>query len=438
MGTILNSSKNALPKNKRPSASPKMLVFFVTAILLTIPLNYGFSSIAVIIFAVYTIFTARKENFSVNTALILPVLLFMLMVASLAWSVDFKCSMKALSREITLLAIPVLFCLSRLWKKQQRDILKYYSFGMVIYGAFYIIRALARYTLSGDTDYFFYHSLVTKDVNAIYASVFFAVAVFYYLSKKKKSIFDYFAFAFLFTLIFLLSSKNIVIITVLITGLYLLIFSGFTKKAKWLLGIVFFTGIVVAGYYGKIKDRFEAEFNPATEQAVTDLNSRPVTVYEAWNKKTFSQNDYFNGTAMRIYQVRIFTEMLEKDNIFLSGYGLNASQVRVEQKGVEHNVFQGDENNIGYNKLNFHNQYIEVFADLGILGLLLLLAMLGINLKNGIINKDFVHIAFAILMIALFLTESFIWRQRGVIFFTVLYCLFNKGLYTSVIERSKR
>ena len=141
---------------------------------------------------------------------------------------------------------------------------------------------------------------------------------------------------------------------------------------------------------------------------------------------------------MRVYQARVFTQLLQQENIFFSGYGLNASYVKVEEKGIEHNVFQGDENHIGYHKLNFHNQYIEVFADLGIIGLLLLLAMLGLNLKNGIVNKDFVHIAFAILMIALFLTESFIWRQRGVIFFTVLYCLFNKGLYTSVIEREKR
>jgi O-antigen ligase len=48
-----------------------------------------------------------------------------------------------------------------------------------------------------------------------------------------------------------------------------------------------------------------------------------------------------------------------------------------------------------------------------------------INIKNALKSKDFIHFAFSILMISLFLTESFLWRQRGVVFFTVMYCLFN-------------
>jgi len=43
-------------------------------------------------------------------------------------------------------------------------------------------------------------------------------------------------------------------------------------------------------------------------------------------------------------------------------------------------------------------------------------------------SKDFIHFVFAFLMISLFLTESFLWRQRGVVFFTMLYCLFNSGI----------
>jgi O-antigen ligase len=87
----------------------------------------------------------------------------------------------------------------------------------------------------------------------------------------------------------------------------------------------------------------------------------------------------------------------------------------------------GDKNvkNRGYQSMNFHNQYIQNFADLGVFGFLLMLCILFINVKNSITSKDFVHFAFAFLMISLFLTESFLWRQRGVVFFTMLYCLFN-------------
>ena len=51
--------------------------------------------------------------------------------------------------------------------------------------------------------------------------------------------------------------------------------------------------------------------------------------------------------------------------------------------------------------------------------------MLFVNIKNAFQSKDFMHITFSVLMISLFLTESFLWRQRGVVFFTLFYCLFN-------------
>ncbi|KGO83306.1 hypothetical protein Q763_04655 [Flavobacterium beibuense F44-8] len=426
-----------MPKNKRPSASPKMLVFLVVTILLAIPLNYAFSSIATILLVVYTLLTAKKGHFNFSLSLALPVLLFLIMCTSLIWSVEFKCTLKALSKEIPLLVIPVVFAFTRLWPKQQKDIVKFYSWGMVVYALFYIIRAFSKYFSTGDASVFFYHELVTKDVNAIYVSVFLSVALFYFLVKKYKKRIDYMAFGLLFIMVFLLSSKNILLADIFLILIYVLFWSGITKKAKWTIGVAFATLVVIAGYYTKIGERIKSELEPGTEMTVRESGTNAISIQEAWKKDTFTQNDYFNGTSFRVYQIRIFTEMMSEDPVLLTGYGLNASLNRIKEKGEEHNVYKGDETHRGYNSLNFHNQYIEVFADLGLIGFLVLIVMLGINLKNGFSNKDFVHIAFAFLMIALFLTESFLWRQRGVIFFIVLYCLFNKELYSSIIEKER-
>ncbi|WP_330443978.1 O-antigen ligase family protein [Flavobacterium sp. C4GT6] len=414
-----------------------MLVFLVATILLTIPLNYAFSSIATILLVVYTLLTAKKRHFNFSLSLALPVFLFLVMCTSLIWTVEFKCTLKALSKEIPLLIIPVVLAFTRLWSKQQKDIVKFYSWGMVVYALFYVIRAFSKYFNTGDTSVFFYHELVTKDVNAIYVSVFLSVALFYFLVKKYKKRIDYMAFGLLFIMVFLLSSKNILLADIFLILIYVLFWSGITKKAKWTIGVAFAALVVIAGYYTKIGERIKSELEPGTEMAVRESGSNAISIQEAWNKDTFTQNDYFNGTSFRVYQIRIFTEMMSEDPVLLTGYGLNASLNRIKEKGEEHNVYKGDETHRGYNSLNFHNQYIEVFADLGLIGFLVLIVMLGINLKNGFSNKDFVHIAFAFLMIALFLTESFLWRQRGVIFFTVLYCLFNKELYSSIIEKER-
>ncbi len=139
-----------------------------------------------------------------------------------------------------------------------------------------------------------------------------------------------------------------------------------------------------------------------------------------------------------MYQVRIFTEMLHEDPIFFTGYGLNASINKIDAKSMEHNIYRGEDKRTGgYNRFNFHNQYVEAFADLGVFGFLLIVAMVVVNLINGIRLKYFVHIAFAVLMISLFLTESFLWRQRGLVFFTLFYCLFNNLLPVSHLIKPK-
>jgi hypothetical protein len=144
-----------------------------------------------------------------------------------------------------------------------------------------------------------------------------------------------------------------------------------------------------------------------------------VSISEAWNKKDFHQNSYLPGTALRIYQIRVFLEILFEQKMFFSGFGLEASQDFIRGKAKEHNLLPL------YGEYNFHNQYLQTYADLGVLGMLIILSMLYINFWNALHGKNFMHLAFSITTIVLFLSESFFCRQRGIVFFIVLYCLFN-------------
>ena len=236
----------------------------------------------------------------------------------------------------------------------------------------------------------------------------------------------------LLVFILLLNATIILITTAFIVVIYFSFYSKTSNRMRLRNLILIILLLTAALFYKKVNQFFIQEFKTNTSKGIghdvipqiPSVKHR-ITIYEAWNNQNFSPNDFFPGTAFRVYQARLFFEFLKEEPIFWTGFGLNASYKKIEEKGLYYNVFQGNNEVEGYQKKNFHNQYIQVFAELGVIGFLLLLLILGLNLKNALKNKDFIHIAFAILMISLFLTESFLWRQRGVVFFTLFYCLFN-------------
>lgn len=426
MNNVYLKAKNQITNNT--------LVVLLTLVFFTLPLPYIFNSIATIGFGIFCALKLKSEKFILSKANFLAILLYLLMVISLFWTVDFNDTLDALVKEIPLLVIPLCFCIIRVSKHQKNQIVA--NFGYIIFGytVFYLVKAIIRFLISKDTSVFFYHELVTLDVNAIHVSVYCTLAFFTFLTKQNKLVIDKIALLLLGVFIFLLSSKNIIITFVLLLLIYLIFYS--TKKVRKVEIILGLLAVIVTSLllFNKIKERFWIEFESNIEK--TSLNKEEsskgmvynVSIYDAWYKDTFTYNDFFPGTAMRVYQIRIFTEMLQEDNIFFTGYGLNASWQKLKEKRIEHNLYPG------YEKFNFHNQYIQNFAELGVAGMLLLMIMLFYTLRNAFKLKDFIHFSFTILMISLFLTESFLWRQRGVIFFTVFYCLFNANSYKNASQ----
>ena len=400
----------------------------IVLLLCCIPLSYAFGSIALAIFFGVALFTFKKSQFHIEKALLLPMILYLLMIVSLAWTYDFAASLKALSKEIPLLLVPVGFMMFPVLNPSQKNtIIRFYSHGILLFVGFYLLKAIVKFIATQNANVFFYHELVTEDVNAIHVSVYVAIAAFYFITKTNRTAFEKIAAAVLVLFMILLSSKNIAIVFAVLLCFYI----GKRLKKINKRRLIFGFFLVVLGsvlFSGKIKARFNEEYLSNTtenKEAITRPGINNLSIYEAWHNDVFQANDYFPGTAFRVYQIRIFTEMLQEDAILFTGYGLNASDFRVREKGEEHRVFSGDGTNDGYQNKNFHNEYIQVFAELGLIGFLILLSMLIFNTRNAIKTKDFIHISFSILMISLFLTESFLSRQRGIVFFTVMYCLFN-------------
>ncbi|CAA9202537.1 O-antigen ligase family protein [Flavobacterium collinsii] len=405
-----------------------LLVYLLTAMLITLPMKYIIGSLTGVIFLIFTLVKSKKEDFSIPKVLLLPMLLYALMLMSLFWTIESKQTIKGLQKEVLFLLIPLAFCgLPKITRNQVKKVLNYYSFAMVIFAIFYLLKAIVKFIASGNKKVFFYHELVTLEVNAIYVAVFASLAMFCLLAKKEKSIVDKTGFSILIVLIFLLSSKNIIIVDLAMIIIYYFFFSTVSRRTKRLiLSTVVIVSISAVIFIKPVRDRFMIEFETilvdSSLKKTTEENQGPIyniSLKQAWSQDKFQQNDFFPGAAFRFFQIRIFKEMLQEENIFFTGFGLDASQNKIKEKVKEHNLYPD------YGEFNFHNEYIQIFSELGVFGFLLVISMLVVTIRKGIINKDFIHIAFSVTMIVLFLTESFLSRQRGIIFFIILYCMFN-------------
>lgn len=390
-------------------------------------MRYAYNSITTGVFIGLSLLAFKKQHFKIEKNLIFPMLLYVLMIASLFWTTDFPETKSALFKMFPLLLVPLCFMINKpLSKEQKQKIMIYYGYAFVLFAFFYLLRATIRFVLNGDASVFFYHDLVTEDVNAIHVSVYMVLAYFSFMIQPAKTLYEKGALVLLAITIVLLSSKNVVVVFLLLNLTYLLFWFNSNNKKKILvliMGIGLLSSVVL---FQKIKSRFDIEITSNLKENTINQEISGskglvynVTVGEAWNNERFREDDFFPGVALRVYQFRIFLEMMNTDQVYVTGYGLNATKHKIKEKRIEHNLYQG------YDEFNFHNQYVQFFAELGVFGFLLIITMVVINFKNGLNNKDFIHISFAVLMISLFLTESFLSRQRGIIFFMTLYCLFN-------------
>ena len=407
---------------------PKVFIYLLAAILISLPLKFAFGSIACLLFLAVSFSSLYKLKFAYNKALVFPMALYVMMVISLLWTQDTESTLAGLKKEILIFIIPLTFLfIPALSKEKVYKIFRIYSFSMVFYAIYYFINAIVRYATTGNQQVFFYHELVTSDLSAIYVSAFASFALFYFISIKNKSRTERLATIILVILLCLLSSKTIIFIDFLLFVCYYIFFSETHKGIKEITIFVVSVFLVFSLVFVKeSRERLLTEYETAfVDNTVNKKNTTEnvkvynVSLKQAWNNDQFQENNFFPGTALRIFQTRIFIEMLRERNIVFTGFGFEASQPHIREKAKQHHL------PAEYGEYNFHNQYVQTFAELGLFGFIVLLSMLYVNIKNAWDNKSFLHIVFSITMIVLFLSESFLCRQRGVVFFITIYCLFN-------------
>ena len=157
--------------------------------------------------------------------------------------------------------------------------------------------------------------------------------------------------------------------------------------------------------------------SPLKQRINQELTSN---VKEVLTCQVFNKVYPWTGTTIRLFQARIAYEIINEYDAFLLGFGINAAKEKIIEKQNHYNLYEG------YNEYNFHNQYIQSAVELGIAGLFCTIVLLFSFFKGYIKDRELMELFLFIIMASVFITETYIWRQRGMYHFLILYGLLIK------------
>lgn len=374
-------------------------------LLVSIPFGYFISSLAFAIWALYSCFwIIMRKNFKINKFMF-PLLFFsVITLISLLWTQDYESTLHGIGRQFPLFVFATIgVFLPTIPKYKLQQILKVFAVFLCFLAIALLTLAVFKYQKYQYKNFLYYHDLVSPlGLNAIYVSYIVSVVFLITLKnfgKKNKWLFTVLLILFLFLV--MLSSKTILLITLVLS-----LAIGFKKiKGKMpKLSILVILGVLILliiKFAKPVKDRFSTELN--------------TSLVEIFNADHFEKGRAFTGLEARLLQARTFTEIVNTPFEYAFGAGLDATKKEI---GIIHQKLNTP---VAFQSYNFHNQYLQVFAELGLIGFILLILLLFVGFKKSkIIN--FMS-PFILVTVALFLTESVIWRQRGIMFFGIMYIL---------------
>lgn len=234
---------------------------------------------------------------------------------------------------------------------------------------------------------------------------------------SKRKLFNGLIILTLSAFLILLSSKNLIFITIISIIIGLLVSKKINLKRLAFI-IILILGIFTILFYSPLKKRMDKEFTSNVKEVITS--------------EKFNRVYPWTGSTIRLFQARIFYELLKENDIFFTGFGINASQEKIIQKQNQYNLYWG------YNNYNFHNQYIQAFAELGFFGLILILLFLSVIFKGYLSSRELMSLFFFLVMMSVFMTESYLWRQRGLLHFLIIFSMLIKIRQPSILTNGKK
>ena len=388
-----------------------ILDFLLFAIAFSLPFSYAFNSISIgILFSYSFVFFEKKVFFQylrVKKVYIFYIFFFLIQVGSIYYTHDKDIGLTTVIRNVLFLILPITFI--NLNKRINKNSIKVAFYGLlisvlitlissyvhIIY--YYFVEGLELSTFIREK--FIEHGLY--DIHAPYLAlliIFLLTVTYNYQFLKDKN----FNKILKFFLIFFLTVSLIQVsglMAIFIFSLFIinkLIFSQKTVKAR-LFFLSFIAILICSSLY----------FINTLEKQQSSRGAESI-VYRV-------QNLMDDKDSVRQENWKSVLKVISSNYLFGIGAdgGLNELQ---KQRDIKSEAF--------INKHNAHNDFLEILLRYGAVGLIFFFIILYKLIRKAVIVKNDFFIWFLVVFIISGLTESYLQRQIGLVFFTYFSLLF--------------
>ena len=321
--------------------------------------------------------------------------------------------LKSLEKFVPLAVVPLLLLLAD-QRKYRFDTWAARGFfgGLALSGLHMIVAAAADTLRGGGMERWFYHAFASPyHTGAIYYSWYLAAALLLLAFRQQERMIGRYRLLFIifFLLLLMLSSSRMIILVTVPLVLWgtMRRWAALKDKKIWIGMIVIVVALGSVPFLQRVADLKNTDLDLVTRQE-------------------YAYDTPFNGITLRLVQWRLGWEILNEKQAWLTGTGQDKKQSLLDEQYRELGVYTGnsDLGDTGYLGYNFHNQYVETLVGTGIIGFASFLLLLGYILATGRKERIF-PLAFFVLTALLFMTESVLERQAGIMLFCLAACTFR-------------
>lgn len=415
--------------------SVDLYVFLLALVAFTIPLPMLLNNIAIILLlAFWLVSLVRKKVVKPNikAVLLLSLPFIILLIGSINTS-NHDQLLTELTKSIPFLILPIILysAPSKLSLKQFKNVLKAFVGGNIIIciglcGV--IVYKLLLNGFSRETLWSLTHQSLSAYVslNAIYLSLFIAISliimVYFFLekrgnrTKKQKMVFASITSLLVIILVFL-SSRTILFSCALIISI--MVFRYYLETEKFLKALLRF--IIV----GAVISMIALFINPVLKWRLESVVGTQDTNFTVGREE---------GVKMRSRLWNSSLEVFSDNWLFGTGSGdFNDELIKVYKKHKYRVQYRFE--------INSHNQYLSYLVSNGIIGLSLFLVYMFYPIWMYFKNKRWLPFFIAILFLLSYVTESYLYTNKGVViiafFMTLLFNFYYpNGIKTDPISES--